>query len=257
MVRISWSDRPLPANWLLAGLPPRARARLRPLLDAASLAPGQVLARPGERFDYVYFLETSMASIVSSSDDGAGVEVGVVGREGMVGLPVVLGARRAPPLDVFVQIPGDGWRMKTAALRLEMECSPVFRQRLFSYAQARLAQLSQSVACNARHPIRGRLARWLLMAREAVRRDELPLTQRFLSMMLGVRRAGVTVAAGSLQRAGLIRYTPGSVTILDPAGLEASACKCFRTVQSEYERLLGSAPAAVSAKGGDQARRRR
>ena len=252
MARTPSSDRPLPANWLLAGLPPRVWARLRPRLEAASLAPRQVLARPGEPFDYVYFPETSMVSIVSNSEDETGVEVGVVGREGVVGLPVVLGARRAPPLDVFVQIAGDGWRMKTGALRLEMERSSVFRQRLFSYAQARLAQLSQSVACNARHPIRGRLARWLLMAREAVQRDELPLTQRFLSMMLGVRRAGVTVAAGSLQRAGLIRYTPGSVTILDAAGLEAAACKCFRIVQAEYERLLGSAPAVKSAKGEKQ-----
>jgi CRP-like cAMP-binding protein len=128
------SDHPLPANWLLAGLSPRVWSRLRPLLELEPLGAGQALDRTGEPFDYAYFPETGMVSIVSTLGDGAGVEVGIVGREGVVGLPVVLGARRAPPLDVFVQIAGDGWRMKASALRAEMERSSAFRQRLFLYA---------------------------------------------------------------------------------------------------------------------------
>jgi CRP-like cAMP-binding protein len=224
---------------LLSGLPAEAWESLRPKLEPVALGVRQVLVRPNEPFDFIYFPERSLASITTALDDGTAVEVGIVGREGMVGLPVVLGVDLAPSLDVYIQIADGGWRMEASLLRPEMERSPVLRERLFRYALARQAQISRTAACNARHPINERLARWLLMAREAVQRDELALTQEFLSMMLGVRRAGVSVAAGTLRRAGLIANTPGHVTILDPAGLEAAACDCFGFVQQEYERLLG------------------
>jgi len=233
-------DSTRPANRLLLGLSNEDWENVRPHLEQVTLEIRTVLVPPNAAFDYIYFPDGCLASITATLEDGAVVEVGVVGREGMIGLPVAFGVDIAPPFDVFIQIAGSAWRMKAGLVRPEMERCPSFRDGMFRYALARQVQISQSAACNARHPLNERLARWLLMASEAIEHDEVRLTQEFLAMMLGVRRAGVTVAAATLREAGLIAYAPGNVRILDRAGLEAASCDCFNAVQKEYERLLGS-----------------
>jgi CRP-like cAMP-binding protein len=176
--------------------------------------------------------------LVAALDDGATVEVGVIGSEGMVGTSVLMGSETAS-LEAYVQIAGSALRMKTSFLIQEAEECRELRQRLLRYAQALMFQISQSAACNARHSVEERCARWLLTAQDRVGGNHVQLTHEFLGVMLGVRRAGVTVAAGTLQSAGLIRYHRGRVTVLDRPGLEAASCECYGLANEEYARLLG------------------
>jgi CRP-like cAMP-binding protein len=161
----------------------------------------------------------------------------MIGKEGVVGVPVLLGADTSP-LQAMVQIPGSALRMRANAFREEAVRRATLSALLLRYVQALHVQVSLSAACNGRHTLPERLARWLLMARDRATSDEMPLSHEFLSMMLGVRRAGVTVAVGTLKPAGLVRNTHGQVTILDRQGLEAACCECYRTVRNEYQRLL-------------------
>lgn len=213
---------------------------LQPLLahlEPVALPQKQVLNAPRQTIEHVYFPTVGVVSLVASLEDGGLVEVGVIGREGMVGLPVLLGSE-TPSNEAFVQIAGAGLRLPTRVLLDRVEQSPRMRRSLLRFGQALAFHASQSAACNARHVIDERCARWLLAAQDRVDGNELGLTHEFLGMMLGVRRAGVTVAAGTLQRAGLIRYRQGNITVLDREGLEAASCECYGTIKDEYARLL-------------------
>ena len=193
----------------------------------------------------VLFPENGMVSLLATLDGGEQVEVGVVGREGLVGLPLVLGDDRSL-VEARVQQEGAALRIGAAAFRAAMDESAALRGLLKRYALAFHAQVTLTAACNARHAIEHRLARWLLTAHDLAGADEFAMTHEFLSLMLGVRRPGVTIAAGMLQKAGLIHYARGRMTITDRPGLEVASCECYHTVRHEFARLLGPGPAKVA-----------
>ena len=203
------------------------------------LAQHHRLLSPDAPTEEVYFPETGMVSLILSLEDGNIVEVGLVGKEGIVGVLAGLGASRISG-EAIVQMPGSAWAMKTDLLRQEIGVSATIRQILLRYVQALFAQITQSTACNARHALPQRLARWLLMANDCSETNEVRLTHEFLSMMLGVRRAGVTTALRALSDTGTIAAARGRILILDRKDLEAAACECYGTVRAEYERLLGA-----------------
>jgi CRP-like cAMP-binding protein len=231
---------PISRNRLLTALPPASLARLWPWLTPVELELHEILQRPEQPVGTVYFSETGWFSMLAMLEDGDGAEVGLVGREGMIGLPVILGDDR-DDLEVIVQCPGSALSMKADALRAAMADDPDLRTLLLRYVLVHHGQVARTAACNGRHQIDQRLARWLLMAHDRAEGDDYPITHEFLSMMLGVRRAGVTVAAGALQKAGLIRYRSGQMTITDRAGLEASACECYGIARRASDRLSGPA----------------
>ena len=226
------------SNRLLASLPAAADAHLRPRLEHVTLALKQVLSEPGEPIRHVYFPTTAVVSLLTVLDGGKALETATVGNEGMVGLPLFLGADRTPGRAVC-QVAGAALRLPAASFRTAVAAGGPLHERLHRYTQALFTQVSQVVACNPVHVIEARCARWLLTTHDRVGADRFPLTQEFLSQMLGVRRATVTVAAGRLQRAGLIRYRRGVATVVDRPGLEAAACECYRVVADEFRRLLG------------------
>jgi CRP-like cAMP-binding protein len=232
-------------NRLLGALSSSTRERLAPDLESIELVAGHVLYEPGAAIDFVYFPVTAVASMVRRMSDGAGVEVGTIGREGAVGGAVALGAFTMPT-QCLIQVAGSAQRMSTPALLVAIarprdDGRPALSELLLLYAQALFEQAAQTAACNRLHALETRCARWLLMMHDRVEGDELRLTQEFLSYMLGVRRAGVTEACGTLMRAGLIRYRHGHITITDRDGLEAEACECFRVATDAYDQLLGAA----------------
>jgi CRP-like cAMP-binding protein len=229
---------PAPANRLLGLLPAADYARLRPHLVPMTLAYRQSLYRARKPLGFVYFIETGVGSLVNTMANGAAAEVGTIGNEGVVGLPLLLGDDRAPT-SVYVQVPGTGFRIKATLFEKELARSASMRRVMLHYAHAFFNQVAQSAACNQFHSIQQRCCRWLLMTHDRMPSDEFLLTQEFLAMMLGVQRTGVSAAAGGLQRAGLIRYTRGIVTILDRRGLERRACECYGISKREFDRLLG------------------
>ena len=227
-------------NQLLSVLPADEAERLRPLLTHVTLVIGQVLHEPGTRIDDVFFMEQGVASLTADTEDNGAVEVGMTGREGMVGISVLLNPDAMATQRAFIQIPGSAWRMSAVDLRRAVEQSPVLRDRCLRYVQLLMVHTAQSAACNARHQLPERLARWLLMSHDRVDGDELPMTQEFLSLMLGVRRAGVSTAASVLQAGGLISYSRGRVTVRDRAGLEQAACECYRIVRESSDSILST-----------------
>ncbi len=226
-------------NGLLAALPPEDLARLRPSLQSVELPFDQTLYPADGIVEAVLFPESGMVSLLATLDDGEQVEVGIAGREGLVGLPLVLGDDRSL-VEARVQLDGTALRLGAAALRDEMEGSAALRGLLKRYMLAFQAQVTMTAACNARHAIEQRLARWLLIAHDRAGADEFPMTHEFISIMLGVRRPGVSLAAGVLQKAGLIHYVRGRMAVTDRPGLEAASCECYHTVRREFARLLGS-----------------
>jgi CRP-like cAMP-binding protein len=229
---------PAPRNRLLAAVPPGDLARLWPRLQPVELALRQVLHAPEEPVTAVYFPESGYISRLAPMDDGDSAEVGLIGPEGLDGLAVLLGGD-SDSFETMVQAPGTALRIDATAFREELDRTPSLRTVLHRYALAHFEQVARSAACNGRHVIEQRLARWLLMGHDRVEGDEFPMTHEFLSMMLGVRRAGITVAAGALQKAGLIRYERGRMRITDRPGLEAAACECYGIARRAYDRLLG------------------
>ena len=227
----------LTQNRLLAALPPEDRDRLCRRLEPVDLLPRQVLVAAGAAFEHIHFPVSGVASLLAAADETV-LEIGLIGREGMVGLPVLFGTAASPNMSVAVQIPGMALRMSAEALRTDLDRNAAFRALLLRYAEALLCQIAQSAICNRLHGVEQRLARWLLMAQDRAEADLLPLTQEYISLMLGVRRPGVTVAAGNLAKAGLIRGAYGRIVILDRKGLEASACGCYGVVRRHFERLL-------------------
>ncbi len=225
------------SNRLLVALPPEDLDFLRPHLEPVLLPHKQTLSEPNAPINHVHFVQEGMVSLVQPLENGAMIEVGMIGNEGFVGVPVLLGADTSP-LEAMVQIPGSALRMQSSALREQAGRSSALLGLLLRYVQALHTQVSLTAACNGRHTLPERLARWLLTARDRATSDRMPLSHEFLAMMLGVRRAGVTVAVGTLKAAALIGNTHGQVTIIDRKGLEAACCECYRTVRNEYQRLV-------------------
>jgi CRP-like cAMP-binding protein len=226
-------------NLLLAALPNTEYQRLVPHLERVPLSLKQVLHKVGESIEYVYFPDQAIVSLISTLQDGSMVEVSIVGNEGIVGIPTALGDNMATTT-AMVQLAGFGRRMEVSLLRTEFQQGGSLQSLVLRYMQALYTQLSQGVACNRRHHLEERLARWLLLVGDRMESNELLLTQQFISQMLGVRRAGVTEATNSLQLKGMIRYTRGKITILNRQKLEATSCECYETIKSEYARLLGT-----------------
>jgi CRP-like cAMP-binding protein len=191
----------------------------------------------------VFFIETGMGSLLVTLDDGAQTEAGIAGPEGLIGLPLVYGCSQSVT-ETRVQMEGTALRIGAAAFRAEMDRSAAFRALLLRYALAFNAQVTLTAGCNAHHLIENRLARWLLTAHDRAGADEFPMTHEFMSLMLGVRRPGVSIAANILQKAGLIHYVRGRMTITDRPGLEAASCGCYHTVRHEFARLLDPDPSA-------------
>jgi CRP-like cAMP-binding protein len=230
---------PVPRNRLLAALPPDALAALR--LEPVELVFRETIHAAGEPIASVYFPETGFVSMLASMEDGDAAEVGLIGREGMVGLPVLLGADRAG-LEGMVQAPGHALRMDTSAFCEALDRFPALRTLLLRYALVHHGQVARTAACNGRHHTEQRLARWLLMTHDRAEGDSFPMTHEFLGLMLGVRRAGITIAAGLLQKAGFIHYARGQMEITDRAGLESVACECYGIVRHAQDQLLGLPP---------------
>jgi CRP-like cAMP-binding protein len=222
-------------NQVLAAVPAKHYGRLNEL-EPVTLRFGQILYEAGGTIRYVYFPIDCLISLLTAVDKRRTLEVGMVGNEGMTGMPFILGMG-VSGVRALVQGAGSALRMAAAPFRTEFERNHPLRQALFRYTYALMAQISQTAACNRFHEGEARLARWLLMTRERVGSDEFPLTHEFLAHMLGLRREGVTEAASALKRRGLIDYRRGKIKILDLKGLKASACPCYQIVKTVYERI--------------------
>jgi len=224
-------------NRLLDLLPEAERNRLLPAMELVHGKAGDTVFERGAHITFVDFPLGAVVSIVVVMEDGASVEAGTVGNEGMCGLPLLLGTDRSSSR-AFYQAPGEAMRMPARMFEQELEKGGAFLAIMRRYAQAFLTQVSQSAACNRLHPVEQRLCRWILMSHDRVGSDTLMLTHDIMAQMLGVRRPSVSVVAAILQKAGFIRYSRGVVRVVDRAGLEASACECYGVVRAETERLL-------------------
>jgi len=224
-------------NRLMDGLPREVYKQIQARLEVVTLTPKQVVYEPNRPIQHVIFPTGCVVSLLAVMGDGTMYELTTVGREGMVGLPVFLGTETAP-YRASTQVPGNALRLEAAVFRDAIEASPPAARLFHRFAQVLFNQVAWSAACGHAHSIEQRCARWLLMTHDRVGAGQFLLTQEFLAQMLGVRRASVSEAAGALQRAGLIRYSWGRVTILDREGLEASSCECYRHIRGEYNRLL-------------------
>ena len=224
-------------NRLLATLPTNEYKRLFPKLKKVSLVLGEELYEPGSVIKYVYFPNDSIISLISELSVTSCLEVGMVGNEGMAGLAVFMGVGSSSTR-ALVQGSGTAMRMRSAAVRTEANRLGGLHHLLHRYSHSLLTQVSQSSACNRFHLVDARLARWLLMTNDRLGLEEFPLTQEFLSNMLGVRREGVSRAAGALQEANLIRYSRGMISLLNRRGLEAKSCKCYRIIRAEVDGYL-------------------
>jgi CRP-like cAMP-binding protein len=242
--RLSSSSRPPPANNLLAALPGDDYARLAPTLGSTPLKLKQILYKPGESVQQVYFPCGGFVSMVTVLKDGGMVEVATIGREGMLGMTAAL-SRDPSPSAAMVQAETDTCStMSAEAFRKEMDRRGPFYDLLTRYGQALVGFIMQSTACNAVHSVEQRLSRWLLLAHDRVGQDEFPLTQEFAAMMLGTSRPTVTVVAGTLQKAGLIKYRHGHLTIVDREQLEAASCECYSTATELLRAVTRSDPRA-------------
>jgi CRP-like cAMP-binding protein len=224
-------------NRLLDHLPPEHLEHLLPKLEEISLAMKEVVSEPGQPITHVLFPLSGVISLLTVTEDGGTVEVTTVGNEGMVGVAVFLGAGWSTTR-TLCQVPGRSIRIEAKSFRSLVDGGGPLKAVIHRYAAALLSEISQNTACNRLHTNEERMARWLLMNHDRVGSDDFPMTHEFLSQMLGVRRATVTVSAGILQQAGLIRSRRGHITIVDRDGLEASSCECYRVIRAEFARLL-------------------
>ena len=224
-------------NRLLAALPDAEWQRWRPQLEAVDLPLGHVLYESGRTLSHVYFPATASVSLLFVLEDGASAEIAVVGNEGLVGISLFMGGESTPSRAV-VQSAGQGYRLAAQTIKDEFDRSGPVMHLLLRYTQALITQMAQTAVCNRHHTLDQQLCRWLLLSLDRLRGSELVMTQELIANMLGVRREGVTEGALKLQRAGLIRYARGHVTVLDRPGLEKRTCECYAVVKSEYDRLL-------------------
>jgi CRP-like cAMP-binding protein len=225
-------------NRLLAALPREEFERLVPFLEPVRVEFKQLLIEPGEPIPYVWFPHDFVSSDIVEMADGSAVEVGTIGNEGMVGVPLFL-RERTTTVKVFAQVPGTGERMSAEDFGREViERGGPLHDLLRRYTHAFMSQISQSAACNRLHTVERRMCRWILMMHDRVKEDRFPLTQEFISQMLGVTRQTVSATAGAFQEAGLITYTRGMMTVLDRRALEESACECYETVRRQFERIF-------------------
>ncbi len=225
------------SNYLVELLPRKDRLSLMNACESVDLTLAQVLCEPGKPTKYVYFPTQGFISLIAVVKGSPGVEVGMVGREGMLGVQLALGVTTAP-LHALVQGSGKAWRIGTRAFTAELEKSKALQSELHRYLYVLMAQLAESTACARFHQIGPRLARWLLMSQDRAQANSFDVTQEFLAYMLGVRRVGITVAAGALQRDGLISYSRGKLTVINRKGLEHAACGCYAADQKAYAELL-------------------
>jgi CRP-like cAMP-binding protein len=227
---------PVNENRLLAALSAEESEKLAPHLETVSLDLSQVLFRPDEQIQHVYFPLNSVVSLLTDLEDGTGMEVGLVGREGMVGVSAFLGGTETKVATVQQQ--GGSLRLQAEKLREEFRRGGALQDALLRYTHALMSQISQSVVCNARHQVEGRMARWLLMFHDRIESDEFELTHEFMSSMIGVRRASVSEVAEKLQEMKLIRYQRGHFVILDRKGLEKFTCECYPAVKEKFDNFL-------------------
>jgi CRP-like cAMP-binding protein len=223
------------SNALLSAIPGAHRQRLLARLKPVDLIFGDVLYEPGDVISHVYFPVTALVSLLTLVEGRLALEVGMIGHEGMLGIPLAMGVRTSP-VRALVQGAGLALKMPSSNFLKEFESTPPLRRQVYGYAHALMLQISQSAACNRFHVVDARLARWLLMTRDRVGALEFGLTHQFLANMLGVRREGVTQAANHLQERGLIEYGRGILVILDEAGLESAACSCYEIVRIPLAR---------------------
>ena len=230
-------ETPQPRNRILCGLRPEEYQRLLPFSQRVRLATGEVLFEAGDRINEFYFLDSGMASLLSTTESGSTTEVGMVGYEGFVGTALVLKANRMPYRSMM-QIAGQATKIKAQPVLDQFDENLRLRNVVLRYLNVVLTQVSQSALCNRFHTLEERLCRWLMISRDIIDSDEIPLTQELLSQMLGVARTGVTMAAGALQQSGLIRYRRGQITILDGEALADASCECYRIVKQEFDDFL-------------------
>ncbi len=224
-------------NRLLAALPETELARWFPHLEAVEMPLGKVLYESGSRLAHVYFPTTSIVSLLYVMEDGASAEIAVVGNEGIVGISLFMGGESTPSR-ALVQSAGQGYRLKAELMLQEFDRAGPVMHLLLRYTQALITQMAQTAVCNRHHSLDQQLCRWLLLSLDRLHSKELVMTQELIANMLGVRREGVTEAAGNLQQAGLIRYQRGHITVLDREKLELRTCECYAVVKKEYDRLL-------------------
>ena len=231
-------------NHLLAALPAAEFERLSPHLELVPMPLGEALYESGCRLQHVYFPTTSIVSLLYVMENGSSAEIAVVGNEGILGIALFMGGETTPSRAV-VQSAGYGYRLKAQLLKQEFNRAGPVMHLLLRYTQALITQMAQTAVCNRHHSVDQQLCRWLLLSLDRLSSDELTMTQELIANMLGVRREGVTEAAGKLQRASLIRYSRGRITVLDRPGLEHAVCECYKVVKKEFDRLLEEIP------GGD------
>jgi CRP-like cAMP-binding protein len=224
-------------NHLLDALPESDLVRLLPLLERVPLVLGEVLYESGEQLRHVYFPVNAIVSLLYVMEDGASAEIAIVGNEGIVGISLFMGGETTPSRAI-VQSAGHAYRLQGQLLKDEFFRAGPMQHLLLRYTQALLTQMSQTAVCNRHHSLDQQLCRWLLLSLDRLQSNELTMTQELIANMLGVRREGVTEAAGNLQNAGLIKYSRGKIQVLDRPGLEARVCECYAVVKKEFDRLL-------------------
>lgn len=237
MPRIKNMDNAL-KNHLLAALPDDEFARLKPDLEPVALALGEVIYESGEQLEYIYFPTTAIISLLYIMENGATAEIGMAGNDGLVGVALYMGGSTTPSRAV-VQSAGNAFRLRSKELQSAFGQGGVFQNLLLRYTQSLMTQISQTAVCNRLHSIEQQLCRWLLINHDLLPTNKLIMTHDLIANMLGVRREGVSIAAGQLQKKGLIKYVRGTITMLDRKGLETAACECYKVVKDEYDRLLG------------------
>ena len=239
---MSLQDRPDAANsnLLLAALPHQTYERLISKMTLVQMPLGKVLCHAGDTLHHAYFLNNGMVSLISTTQSGSSIEVGMVGREGVVGLSIILGMGETPyEMNVQVEVES-AWRISAEAFKEEFKRGGKFQEVLLNYMYVLLKQLSQSAVCNRFHTTEERFGRWLLIARDRVSSSTIHLTQEIIGQMLGIPRTGVTMTAGNFQREGLIRYSRGKITILDSDRLEARACECYEITKDSFDNYLNA-----------------
>jgi CRP-like cAMP-binding protein len=224
-------------NQLLAALPTAEFNRIAPHLELVAMPLGDVLYESGGQMEHVYFPTTAIVSLQYVLENGASSEIAGVGNEGVLGISLFMGGNTTPSRAI-VQTAGHGYRLKTKLLMEEFNRGGVMQHLLLRYTQALITQISQTAVCNRHHSVEQQLCRWLLLTLDRLPSNDLTITQELIAGMLGVRREGITVAAGNLQLAGCIRYRRGHITVLDRSGLESRVCECYAVVKDEYDRLL-------------------